>query len=144
MQKQSFKNHSRILPFWHLVLYPVLLLMLLAAIANIYFSWEMKDRMWSPLLVLVMALVIIIVVIKARGFALIAQDRAIRAEESLRYFAITGSLPDNRLSLQQIIALRFASNNELLDLAHRAVEENLTPKEIKKSISHWREDTHRV
>lgn len=80
----------------------------------------------------------------ARWFGLRAQDRAIRAEENLRYFAITGNLLDSKLRLSQIIALRFAPNNELLTLAHRAVEENLSAKDIKMAIQNWRGDYHRV
>ena len=83
-------------------------------------------------------------VVSSSKFALKAQDRAIRAEENLRFYAITGKLMDNKLSMKQIIALRFAPNNELLDLEHRAVEENLSPSQIKKAIKHWRADNDRV
>jgi hypothetical protein len=100
--------------------------------------------LFTPVLFIMVALALLSVTWYCRYFALRAQDRAIRAEENLRYFAITGKLLDSKLGIGQIIALRFASNNEFVDLAHKAVEENLTPRQIKEAIQHWRGDYHRV
>ena len=80
----------------------------------------------------------------ARALALKAQDRAIRAEENLRHFAMTGKLLDQKLSINQVIALRFASDEEFVELAKRAADENINPKAIKSSIKNWRADYHRV
>ena len=79
-----------------------------------------------------------------RTYALKVQDRAIRAEESLRYFMLTGKPLDSRLRLGQIIALRFASDEEFPELARQAVDKSMTGKQIKESISQWRADHHRV
>jgi hypothetical protein len=79
-----------------------------------------------------------------RMFALKAQDRAIRAEENLRHFALTGKLLPATLSIGQIIALRFASDEEFVALAATAASENLSSKEIKQSINNWKADTYRV
>jgi hypothetical protein len=57
-----------------------------------------------------------------RVFALRAQDRAIRAEENLRYFVLTGKLLPSNLRMGQIIALRFAPNEELIALVDRATK----------------------
>ena len=80
----------------------------------------------------------------ARSFALKAQDRAIKVEVDLRYFAITGKLMDTNLTIRQIVALRFAPNNELMDLAHEAVKKQLSPSQIKNAIKNWKADQHRV
>jgi hypothetical protein len=72
------------------------------------------------------------------------QNRAIRAEENLRHFAMTGKLLDPNLKMGQIVALRFASDEEYLALAKRAIEENLSRDDIKKAIKNWRADYHRV
>jgi hypothetical protein len=80
----------------------------------------------------------------ARSFALKAQDRAIRAEEQLRHYVITGKLLDPRLTVKQIIGLRFASNEELVALAQRAADQNLSTKDIKQAVKNWRPDTYRV
>lgn len=79
-----------------------------------------------------------------RGFALKAQDRAIRAEENLRHFALTGRLLDKRLRTGQIIALRFADDTEFLILSEKAANENMKPNEIKKAIINWKADHYRV
>ncbi|MFC4210813.1 DUF6526 family protein [Pedobacter lithocola] len=87
---------------------------------------------------------ITIVAVMARMFALKAQDRAARAEEKLRYFILSGkSLPAD-LRLSQILALRFASDEEFLALADKAIEEKLSADDIKKSIKNWRGDYHRI
>jgi hypothetical protein len=80
----------------------------------------------------------------SRVFALRAQDRAIRAEENLRHYVLTGSLLDPRLRIRQVIGLRFASDEEFGDLALRAAEEELAPSAIKQAIKEWRADHHRV
>jgi hypothetical protein len=80
----------------------------------------------------------------ARLFPLKAQDRAIRAEENLRHYVMTGKLLDPKLTIRQIIGLRFASDQEFVELAGRAVEENLSEDAIKKAVKNWRADTYRV
>jgi len=80
----------------------------------------------------------------ARTFALKAQDRAARAEEKLRHFILSGKALPAELKLAQILALRFASDEEYLYLVNRAVIENLPADEIKKAIKNWRADDHRI
>jgi hypothetical protein len=80
----------------------------------------------------------------SRAFALKAQDRAIRAEENLRHFVLTGKPLDNRLTMGQIIALRFASDEEMPGLARKAVDEKLSQSQVKKEIKNWRGDYRRV
>ena len=72
------------------------------------------------------------------------QDRAIRAEENLRHFALTGKLLDPRLTIKQIVGLRFASDAEFVDLARKAAEASMPQDEIKKSVKSWRADHDRV
>ncbi len=80
----------------------------------------------------------------ARSFALIAQDRAIKAEENFRHYLLTGKALDSKLTVRQIIGLRFASDEEFSELAKKAVAENLSENAIKKSIKNWKEDNYRV
>lgn len=80
----------------------------------------------------------------ARSFALMAQDRAIRAEENLRHLSLTGKMLPVGLSMRQIIALRFAEDTEFVLLAEKAAKENMKATEIKKSIINWKEDNYRV
>ncbi|MBM3915438.1 MAG: hypothetical protein FJ348_05290 [Sphingomonadales bacterium] len=79
-----------------------------------------------------------------RSYGLKVQDRAIRTEERLRHFILTGQPLDKRLKMGQIVALRFAADQEMPALAKRAAEETLTPKQIKQAITEWRPDLRRV
>lgn len=119
MEAQNLKNHSRILPLYHFVLYA---LVLIAIIGSAYKLWRSFSThlggLLVPALFLVLSLIALLLAWFVRSFSLKAQDRAIRAEENLRYFAITGNLLDSKLTIAQVIALRFASNNEFLELAH--------------------------
>lgn len=80
----------------------------------------------------------------SRIFALKAQDRAIRAEENLRHFVLTGKLLPSSLTVGQVVALRFASDAEFVALAEKAAANNLSGKEIKQSIQNWKADFYRV
>ena len=82
--------------------------------------------------------------IHSRVFALRTQDRVIRAEENLRFFILTGNRLDARITTSQLIALRFASDEEFPSLVQKAVDESLSNDAIKKQIKKWRSDWHRV
>ena len=144
MKEQNFSNHSKLVPAYHGgVLIPIIVLIICSAI-SLYRHHAAGLGLMLPSIALLGSFTLFMVAFFARSFALKAQDRAIRAEENLRYFAIAGKLLDSKLSLGQIIALRFAPNNEFVDLAHTAVEKNLSPKEIKQAIKNWKGDYNRV
>lgn len=141
---QNFKNHARIVPMYHYVLLLLLLIVLIGSCINLYESWGDSNRFYSASLIVAVTVILFFLAAFARTFPLKAQDRAIRAEENLRHFVLTGKLLDSRLQLAQIIALRFASDNEFPKLAQEAVEKNMSNKEIKQAIVNWREDNDRV
>ena len=144
MQEQNFKNHARFVPVFHLVLSATILTVSVLAIINLISAFKSDSSYLQAVMFVLIAIALAISFLKIRRFPLIAQDRAIRAEENLRYFSLTGSLLDSRLSLSQIIALRFAPDNELVALADRALKENLSNRDIKKAIQHWKADHHRA
>ena len=144
MEQQNYSNHTRFVFLYHRVLFPVLSLTLGGALVNLYKSIGDHQRLYSASLILVLVLCVVLTTLYARVFALKAQDRAIKAEENLRHFVLTGKLPDARIAVKQIVALRFASDAELADLARRAADENLSPDAIKRGIKNWRADHYRV
>ncbi|HEV3330715.1 MAG TPA: DUF6526 family protein [Bryobacteraceae bacterium] len=144
MTTQNYAKHTQLVPLFHFILMPVLLLTLIGAAVNLYQSWDDHERIYSASLILVLVICMIILSFLARTFALKAQDRAIRAEENLRFFVLTGKLLDSRLGIRQVIALRFAPDAELVALAKKAADESLASDAIKRAIQQWRPDTYRV
>lgn len=144
METQNYANHRRVVPMFHGVLLGLLVLTLIGSAVNLYESWGDHQRMYSASLILVLDVCGIFLFFFCRIFALKAQDRAIRAEENLRHFAMTGKLLAPSLSLGQIIALRFASDPEFVALAQRAETENLKPDAIKRAVKVWRPDLNRA
>ena len=93
------------------------------------------------------AYILLLLPLLVRSYALKLQNRIILNEMRNRYFHLTGQTFDEKeqdLKLGQIIALRFAPDNELLGLMDRAIAEKLTAKEIKKQIKNWKGDYIRV
>jgi hypothetical protein len=142
MSEQNFKNHSRNIPLWHFIIPIIILSLLTGSIINLVHAEA--SNVYSAALLVVIAVLLIGFYWYTRWFALRAQDRAIRAEENFRHFILTGKPLDHRLHMGQIIALRFSSDEELPGLAKRAVDEKLSPKEIKRAITHWKPDHNRV
>jgi hypothetical protein len=129
---------------FHGVLFGILALTLIGSVVNLFQSFGDHQRLYSASLIVVITACVIILFFFARIFPLKAQDRAIRAEENLRHFAMTGKLLDRRLSIRQVVALRFASDAEFVALARRAADDDLSPDAIKKAVQNWRADTYRV
>jgi len=142
MSEQSIKNHSRYIPLWHFIVPLLMLVLLVWSIINLVHADAHNH--YSAALIVVIALLLIVFYWYTRWFALRAQDRAIRAEENFRHFILTGKQLDKGLRMGQIIALRFAGDEELPVLAKRAVDEKLSPKEIKRAITKWKPDYNRV
>jgi hypothetical protein len=144
MQSQNYSSHARFVPLYHFVASTLLLAVLIGSFVNLYHAINKSEAVYSASLICVLSFVLCIVWWYSRVFALKAQDRAIRAEENFRHFILTGKPFDNRLRMSQIIALRFASDEELVILAQKAVAENLSSKQIKQSIQNWKADNNRV
>ncbi|MFN2458618.1 MAG: DUF6526 family protein [Chitinophagaceae bacterium] len=142
MAEQNYKNHRQMVPIYNYVISTAIVAVLIGSIVNVVNSSD--KNLYSASLLVVVSLILVGLYLYARAFPLKAQDRAIRAEENLRHFALTGKLLDNRLKIKQIVALRFASDEEFVGLAQRAANENLSNNAIKKQIKNWRGDYYRV
>jgi L-asparagine transporter-like permease len=142
MTDQNYKNHSRYVPLYHFITALLLIAVFIGSIVNLLHSSE--DNLYSAALIMVISVILILIWFFARAFALKAQDRAIRAEEHFRHYILTGKPFSNSLSMSQIIALRFASDEEFPSLAKKAIDENMSSKAIKEAIKNWKADHHRA
>jgi hypothetical protein len=142
--EQNYANHRQTVFGFHWVLFPLIVLTFFGSLVNLWRSLGDHHRLYSAALIVVLDIIAALLFAYCRMFPLKAQDRAIRAEENLRHFALTGKLLDARLSIQQIIALRFASDDEFVALAQKAATEGLSADAIKREVKNWRADTYRV
>ena len=142
MSSQNYRNHRRYLPIWHLLVPILLLLALVGSVLGIMHADHHSH--YLAVAFCIGCIVLCFMYWYIRAFALRAQDRAIRAEENFRHYLLTGKPFDSHLRMGQIIALRFASDEEMPVLARRALAEHMPANEIKKAIKHWRADYNRV
>ena len=141
---QNYKNHLRLNPAHHFVLIPTALGLFVWSIVHFFVSdVGFEEKLFWFLASLALVLVSMI----TRVYALKNQDRLIRLEMRQRYFELIGTSfnsKENLLNLSQIIALRFASNEELLALIEQTIKVKLSNKEIKMAITNWQADLVRI
>ncbi len=142
MSEQNFRNHTRYLIGYHVITFFAILALMTGSFFNLCNS--APDNLYSASLICLTSFILLLVFWYMRAFALKAQDRAIRAEENFRHFILTGKPFPTELRLGQIIALRFAPDEELPGLVARAIAEKMRGREIKEAIKNWRADYHRV
>ncbi len=142
MSEQQFSNHARMHPLYHYVTAPLVLVGLIGSVVNLVNAEP--SNFYSASLIVLAFVILLFIGAMLRTYALKAQDRAIRAEESLRYFILSGKAIDTRLRMGQIVALRFASDDEFVALAEKAAAEGLSGKQIKHLIQNWKADYRRI
>ena len=143
MAEQTYANHTRWYPLFHFVVVPLLVLNFLSHLVRLIMAPSWTLAFWTLL-----SITLILLALAARLMSLKAQDRVIRLEERLRYREVlTPELAQkaSALPVRQIIALRFAPNEELAELVSQVIDGKLsTSKEIKLAIKNWRGDHCRV
>jgi hypothetical protein len=144
MAQQSFQSHAKWLPPFHFFVLPVLLINL-----GFQISWCVKAGFTvGGVLSVVVAAALFVGMVMARVMAMKVQDRVIRIEERIRFERLLP--PDmhariGEFTMDQLVALRFASNAELPELARRVLEEKVNDrKAIKQMIKTWRPDLARA
>ncbi len=139
---QNYKNHAKFIPVFHYIALPLLLVNFFGALFRV--TQEISFYTFNGV---GLAISLIVVAVFTRLCALKAQDRVIRLEEQIRMQTF---LPDalkvhvGRLTMGQIVALRFASDEELADLTQEALDQNTSPNALKQAVKHWRPDYNRV
>lgn len=136
---QSFKNHTKLVPLFHFVTLPILLVNSL---------WTVVRAITRPggdtVMAALVGVALILMALLARSFALRVQDRVIRLEMRLRLRELLP--PDlvariGELRPRQLVALRFAGDRELPALVRRVLDERLQDgKAIKQMIADWQAD----
>jgi hypothetical protein len=144
MTEQNFANHGKTVPVFHFFAIPVFV---------INFVWSLF-RLWhlgisfAGIFGVILAAALAVLVFEARLFALAVQDRVIRLEERLRYAQVLPADLQARageLTIDQIVALRFACDAELPALTRKVLDEKLAQrKAIKRLIKTWRPDYQRA
>jgi hypothetical protein len=140
---QSFENHAKIVPGYHRWTASLL------AIPTLYFGYRAAaDPSVERAMYFVFAVGVLFAAYYLRAFPLGVQDRLIRLEERLRMERV---LPADlrprigELTARQMVALRFASDDELPELTRRVLDQGITDrKEIKRAIRSWRADHQRI
>jgi hypothetical protein len=146
---QSFKKHARFDPPFHLILFTVLVV---NVVITLDFAYQLHRAGLEHWLVyaewlVILSIAVFIPVLRIRTYPIKLQDRIIRLEERLRLQALAPSewhTQIYKLSEDQLIGLRFAADDEVVELAKQALEHNLNRKQIKERIKEWRPDNWRV
>jgi hypothetical protein len=146
---QSFKKHGRLDPPFHMILLTTLVVNL---VVSLDFAYELRKLGLDHWLVyaewlVILSIVVFIPVLRIRTYPIKLQDRIIRLEERIRLQALAPTewhTQIYKLSEDQLIGLRFAADDEVVELAKQALEHNLNRKQIKERIKEWRPDNWRV
>jgi len=145
MKPQNYSNHTRYYIPHHFIFYPVVLICT-GVSAYLMLHQEGQELIWLAMMVLFLLLAALSFMMR-QHYALNNQNRIVRLEVYYRYFASTNKRLDTLpqpLSFGQLAALRFASDEEFVGLTERAINEKLSPDEIKKMIINWKPDYMRA
>jgi hypothetical protein len=140
---QSFQNHARVVPGFHYVLLPLIMINLIWALVR-----AVRQPSGDTGIGLLVAICLAMLAIFARQFALSVQDRVIRLEMRGRIREVCP--PDlvarfDEFSPGQLVALRFAGDGELPALARKVLDDRLHDrKSIKSMVKDWRADHFRA
>jgi Family of unknown function (DUF6526) len=140
---QSFENHAKFVPAFHFFVLPVLLINVISSIIHVFRVFTI-----GSVIGFLVALALFVLAFCARTFALTVQDRVIRLEMRLRLQQFLPSdllprIPD--FTVAQLVSLRFASDEELPELARRVLADKMNDrKAIKKLVRNWRADLLRA
>ncbi|MEN8144358.1 MAG: DUF6526 family protein [Gemmatimonadota bacterium] len=143
MEAQNYGNHRKWVPLYHFIAAALVLVFFGASI------WRLiKQPSLGQTINLGMAAGLVLVFFYARATALVVQDRVIRLEERLRLRELAGADLTSRIdefTTDQLIGLRFATDEELPGLARKVIDESITGRDaIKKMVQNWRPDHARA
>jgi dolichyl-phosphate-mannose--protein O-mannosyl transferase len=136
---QNFENHAKFVPGFHVGVLGIFAINLIWSIYRLIRAFSGES-----VIALLLAIAFILLAFYSRIFALTVQDRVIRLEMALRMQQLFPAEFRPRIpefSVNQLVALRFASDAELPVLAKKVLDEKLNDrKAIKKMIRDWQPD----
>ena len=142
---QSFRKHASIDPTFHVVTFAALLFNFVAGIVLLVLS--LHTQLLLALWIVILSIALFLIYWKVRAYPLKVQDRIIRLEERLRLSVLLPEPLQKRipeLTEDQLIGLRFASDEELPELVQMTLDKHLTRAQIKERIQNWRPDHYRI
>ncbi|PQA90686.1 hypothetical protein B0A69_20375 [Chryseobacterium shigense] len=145
MSEQNYKNHRKFYPPHHFIYLPLLIALEIYGIYKI--GNDPEHQLTWILFSIVIFLLFYLAFMTRQHYALGLQNRMVMLEFKQRYFEIFGQRSDeiaDQLRFDQIAALRFAYDDEFRELLNKAIKENLSGDEIKRSIKIWKADNQRV
>ena len=141
-ETQNFENHAKFVPGYHILTFGIFVI-------NLF--WSIYQLIHAPssqtVISLLLALAFLLLFFYARIFALRVQDRVIRLEMQLRMQQLPADLRPRiaEFTLGQLVALRFASDQELPALARKVLDEKIEDRRtIKKMVKSWQPDLLRA
>ncbi|MWB92882.1 hypothetical protein GON26_00735 [Flavobacterium sp. GA093] len=144
MKPQNLENHIRFYTPHHFVYYPILIAFLSA---SIYFAFTTEQQLIWAFISVAFVFLFCLAFMLRQHYALTLQNRIVKLELRYRYFTLSGKRFEEieyKFTDDQLFALRFAPDNELLALIDKTLENKLSGNAIKKSIVNWNGDYSRV
>jgi len=145
METQNYTNHRKYYPPHHFIFLPLLFFLEIFGIYKVFKDSE-HELLWI-LFSVILFLILYLAIMVRQHYALGLQNRLVRLEFKQRYFELFSKRSDEveeKLNFSQIAALRFAYDDEFKELLYKALHENISGDEIKKSIKKWRADRNRI
>ncbi|MGE8528403.1 MULTISPECIES: DUF6526 family protein [Chryseobacterium] len=145
MKEQNYRNHRKFYPPHHFIYLPILIVLEIFGIYKI--TADPGNQLTWILFSIVIFLLFYLAFMTRQHYALGLQNRMVILEFKQRYFEIFNKRSDeivDQLKFDQIAALRFTYDDEFKELLEKALQENISGDEIKRSIKRWRADLLRI
>jgi hypothetical protein len=129
---------------YHFVAAPLAIVVLIFSTIELFRGLGQREKSSLDWLIFILAVCLVFAVACIRRYATKTQDRMIRLEENFRHYRLTGRTLDQRISISQIIALRYADDDEFPALCERAATDGMSPTTIRSAVMNWRPDKMRI
>lgn len=144
METQNYSNHRVKARGLTLFMYVLMLLIFFSSVFSLGYRIVHDEKLYTSVHLILISICFIGLYYHYDRKTIHLQNRIIRQEFNFRHYILFGTVADSRLKTSQIVALRFASDEELQSLIQLTLSENLKSNDIKKQIKNWVGDYHRI